>query len=182
MRALCEDGQVHFEPEEAVRRYNRALTAGVLKIASKMGVSTLQAYQSAQLFEAVGLDEAYVDAYFTNTPCVLGGTDLNRTEEDSRYHHQAAYGGSIDGLPAVGSHRLRGGEGTEEHLYSPETIHLLQQAVWTDSPETFEKYSARVENEGPRTIRSMLTFRYDMSGTTCAGRSRWTRWKAQARS
>ena len=162
VRALCEDGQVHREPEEAVRRYNQALTAGVLKIASKMGVSTLQAYQSAQLFEAVGLDEQYVETYFTNTPCVLGGTDLSKTEEDSRYHHTAAYGGSLDGLPAIGSHRLRGGTDTEEHLYSPETIHLLQQAVWTGSPETFEKYSARVENEGPRTIRSMLTFRYDM--------------------
>jgi len=162
VRAMSESGRIRRTPEEAVRNYNRALTAGVLKIASKMGVSVLQAYQSAQLFEAVGLDRELVDTWFTNTPCSLGGTDLNRIEADSRFHHEAAFSGTAGtGLPSEGKHKYRKGEGAEEHLYAPETIHLLQQAVWTGNRETFDRYAARVENEGPRTIRSMLTFRFD---------------------
>ena len=162
VRALCAQKQIEKAPEDAVRDYDKALTAGVLKIASKMGVSTLQAYQSAQLFEAVGLDGPFVEKYFTNTPYALGGTDLNKVEADSRFHHAAAFADPLrKGLPSVGVHRMRTGEGAEEHLYSPETIHLLQQAVWTDSKELFDKYAARVENEGPRTIRSMLTFAFD---------------------
>ena len=162
VRALCEQGQIDKAPESAVADYNKALTAGVLKIASKMGVSTLQAYQSAQLFEAVGLDQQFVDRYFTNTPAVLGGTDLSKVEADSRFHHGAAFCETQPaGLPSVGAHRLRAGEGAEEHLYAPETIHLLQQAVWTDDRTLFDRYAARVENEGPRTIRSMLTFRFE---------------------
>ena len=85
VRELCENGSVKLNPAEALANYDRALTAGVLKIASKMGVSTLQAYQSAQLFEAVGLDKPFVEKYFTNTPCALGGTDLNRVEADNAY-------------------------------------------------------------------------------------------------
>ncbi|MBQ8073883.1 MAG: glutamate synthase large subunit [Clostridia bacterium] len=161
VRALCEKGQVQKESEEAIRDYDRALTAGVLKIASKMGVSTLQAYQSAQLFEAVGLDGQFVGTCFTNTPYALGGADLNTIEMDSRFHHAAAFEGMEDGLPSIGVHKLRTGEGAEEHLYSPETIHLLQQAVWTGNKELFDQYADRVENEGPRTIRSMLTFDFD---------------------
>ena len=158
---MCAQGRIPGTPEDAVHAYDRALTAGVLKIASKMGVSTLQAYQSAQLFECVGLDSRFVDRYFTNTPCVLGGTDLNRVETDLRFHHERAFSGPVPALPGTGVHRLRTGEGAEEHLYAPETIHMLQQAVWNDDPAMFERYAARVEQEGPRTIRSMLDFRYD---------------------
>ncbi|MBR4457727.1 MAG: glutamate synthase large subunit [Clostridia bacterium] len=162
IRTLCAEGQIAKAPEDAVRDYDRALTAGVLKIASKMGVSTLQAYQSAQLFETVGLDGPFVDRYFTNTPHVLGGTDLSRVEADSRFHHAAAFTDPVrKGLPSIGVHRLRTGEGAEEHLYSPETIHLLQQAVRTDDRALFDRYAARVEHEGPQTIRSMLSFDFE---------------------
>ena len=163
VRGMCENGALDREPEEAVRNYDRALTAGVLKIASKMGVSVLQAYQSAQLFETVGLDRELVETCFTNTPCSLGGTNLDRIEADSRFHHEAAFGQAEGaGLPSEGKHKYRRGEGAEEHLYTPETIHLLQQAVQTGDRELFDRYAARVENEGPRTIRSMLSFRYEV--------------------
>ena len=162
IRDLCAKGQIAKDEAEALKDYNKALTAGVLKIASKMGVSTLQAYQSAQLFEAIGLDLPFVEKYFTNTPASLGGAGLDRIEADLLYHHGEAFGGMPGkGLRSVGIHRLRSGEGAEEHLYSPETIHLLQQAVWTDNRELFDKYAAHVEYEGPRTIRSMLEFRYE---------------------
>ncbi len=161
IQAMCRDGLVSKTPEAAVRDYDHALTAGVLKIASKMGVSTLQAYQSAQLFEAVGLDASFVQTYFTNTPYSLGGADLNTVEGSIRYHHSAAFAAPVSGLPSLGVHKLRTGNGAEEHLYSPEVIHLLQQAVWTNRQELFDRYADKVENDGPRTIRSMLTFRYD---------------------
>ena len=149
--------------EDAISNYNRALTAGVLKIASKMGVSTLQAYQSAQLFEAVGLDAQFVEQYFTNTPAALGGKGLHDVEADSRYWHDEAFLNPVQAsLPGIGRHRLRTGAGAEEHLYSPKVIHLLQQAVWTDDKAKFDTYSALVENDGPRTIRALLDFNYDV--------------------
>ena len=152
-----------YHGEAGIDNYDRALTAGVLKIASKMGVSTLQAYQSAQLFEAVGLDAQFVEQYFTNTPCALGGKGLHDVEADSRHYHDSAFSGPVQaGLPSVGRHRLRTGEGAEEHLYSPKVIHLLQQAVWTDDQAKFDEYAALVENDGPRTIRASLDFRYDL--------------------
>ena len=159
--SLCNGGRISKPASDAVRDYDRALTAGILKIASKMGVSMLQAYQSAQLFEAVGLDRSMVETYFTNTPAVLGGTDLSRVESDSRFHHTQAFLSLPGILPSIGTHRLRTGPQAEEHLYSPEAIHLLQQAVRTNDRSLFDRYALRIENEGPRTIRSMLTFRFE---------------------
>ena len=146
---------------DAIQNYDRALTAGVLKIASKMGVSTLQAYQSAQLFEAVGLDGQFVEQYFTNTPVTLGGKGLHDVEADSRFHHNAAYANPLqNGLNSVGRHKLRTGDGVEEHLYSPKVIHLLQQAVLTNDRAKFDEYAKLVENDGPRTIRASLDFNF----------------------
>jgi len=145
----------------AIERYDRALAVGVLKIASKMGVSTLQAYQSAQLFEAIGLDRQFVDQYFTNTPCFLGGKGLHDVEADSRFHHDAAFADPLqNGLDSIGRHKLRTGPRAEAHLYSPKVIHLLQQAVWTDDAAKFDEYAALVERDGPRTIRASLDFNY----------------------
>lgn len=165
---LCRNGQIDKTPEQAIADYNEALSFGVLKVASKMGVSTLQAYQSAQLFECIGLDVALVDAYFTNTPHYLGGTGLGRIEADSRWHHERAFANPLAGseaLDSVGKHRLRKGEHAEEHLYTPEVIHTLQHAVWNDDCSLFDKYASMVENDGPRTIRSLLDFRYDCCKT-----------------
>ena len=159
--ALCREKQVEKPVGQAVADYDRALTEGMLKIASKMGVSTLQAYQSAQLFEAIGLDGKLIDTYFTNTPYSLEGVDLNRVEEDLRFHHGAAFAMGQERLPRVGVHRHCAGPDAEAHLYDPETIALLQRSVWEDDPELFARYAERVEHEGPRTIRSLLTFRYE---------------------
>ena len=146
---------------EGVANYDRALTAGVMKIASKMGVSTLQAYQSAQLFEALGLDGAFVDAYFTNTPHRMDGVGVSRVEADARWHHDQAFrADDAAALDSVGVHRLRKGVHAEEHLYTPEVIHTLQQAVQTNDRALYDKYAALVAQDGPRTIRSLLDFDY----------------------
>ena len=150
-----------IESPEGVRAFDRALVAGVLKIASKMGVSTLQAYQSAQLFETLGLDADLVDAHFTNTPHCLGGVGLARIEADSRWHHAQAFRKEETSLAQVGVHRYRQGENAEEHLYTPQVIHTLQQAVWENDRALYDQYAAMVEQEGPSTIRSMLDFAYD---------------------
>ena len=161
VRDLAARGLIHKSPDEAARSYLNALTAGILHISSKMGVSTLGAYQSAQLFEAVGLNADFVERYFTNTPHHLGGVGLEHIERETLWHHGRAYN-STDAAPdSVGFHKLRTGKDTEEHLYSPEVIHTLQQALWNDDPALFEKYASLVENDGPRTIRSLLDFNFD---------------------
>ncbi|MBQ8161750.1 MAG: glutamate synthase large subunit [Clostridia bacterium] len=162
IRDLCRRGRLSLSEADALQNYDSALVQGTLKIASKMGVSTLQSYQSAQLFEAVGLDRDLVERCFTNTPCVLGGTGLERLDADIRFHHERAFGPRASSvLPSPGIHRLRSGKEAEEHLYRPDTIHLLQKAVWNDDMALFRQYEKLVEEDGPRTIRSLLTFRYE---------------------
>ncbi len=162
---LCKVGALKMDAGAAIQNYNRALTAGILHIASKMGVSTIQAYQSAQLFECVGLDRDLVEKYFTNTPCRLGGVGLARLEEAVRWHHDRAFvrhGADLDPtLDSVGLHRLRTGKLAEEHLYTPEVIHTLQQTVWTDDYALFQRYSDLILRDGSRTIRSLLDFRFE---------------------
>ncbi|HIT68347.1 MAG TPA: glutamate synthase large subunit [Candidatus Aphodomonas merdavium] len=159
---LCRSGKIKKDAAQAIADYNAALTRGVLKVASKMGVSTLQAYQSAQLFEAVGLDAALVDEYFTNTPHFLGGTDLARIEADARWHHAQAFeSGGGEAPERMGVHRYCAGNGKEEHLFRPEVVEALSHAVRENDRQLFERYAALVEREGPRTIRSLLDFRFD---------------------
>ena len=160
--AMAREGRVDASADEAVAAYNKALTDGVLHIASKMGVSTLQAYQSAQLFESIGLDAELVDRYFTNTPHRLGGVGLERIESDLRWYHARAFAQDTDDtLDSVGVHRLRTGEGCEKHLYTPEVIHTLQQAVWQNDESLFNRYSELVYKTGAPTLRSLLDFRFD---------------------
>ena len=166
---LCETGELKASIEEAVCSYNQALAAGIQKIASKMGVSTLQSYQSAQLFEAVGLDKPLIDEYFSNTPSALGGCDLARIEQDLRFHHAKGFekiqngwpGSSLAFLPSTGLHRLRSSADSEEHLYQPKTIHTLQQSLWNNDRALFDTYTSLLAEEGPRTIRSMLDLRFE---------------------
>lgn len=161
---MCKDGKIGKPEDQAIADFNETLSFGVLKIASKMGVSTLQAYQSAQLFEAVGLDASLVEGYFTNTPHFLGGCNLARIEADTRWHHDRAFANQLpesSTLDNIGWHRLCKGEYAEKHLYTPDVVHMLQQAVWNDDRSMFDKYTSTIENDGPITIRSQLCFRYD---------------------
>ena len=158
---LCQAGQIKKTAQQAITNYIRALTDGVLQIASKMGVSTLQAYQSAQLFEAVGLNVDFVERYFTNTPRRLGGIGIEHIEEDVRWHHDHAFAAQDETLDNVGFHRLRRGPLAEEHLYTPETIHTLQRAVQENDEALFAQYAQMVDDQGTRTLRSLLDFRFD---------------------
>ncbi len=147
--------------------YNHAILSGITKIASKMGISTIQSYQGAKIFEAIGLSDEVVDKYFTATVRRTGGItldDINRRVDDL---HTAAFdplGLDINmEIDSAGSHKIRSGK--EEHLYNPETIHLLQKASRTGDYATFKQYSAAIHREDRHmNLRSLMDFRYDENG------------------
>ncbi len=147
----------------AVEDYNSALLGGVVKIAAKMGISTIQSYQSARIFEAIGLGRELMEKYFTGTVSRVGGIGIPEIEEGVTFRHDHAFdplGLETDTtLDSVGLHSLRRGKESEDHLYSPETIITLQQAVRTDSYEKFEEYTKLVDDaKHPHTLRGLLEF------------------------
>lgn len=150
----------------AIEDYNKALLDGVVKVASKMGIATIASYQSAQIFEALGISKAVVDRYFCNTKSRAGGIGLKELEEDVLFHHNKGFdpmGLSVNShLDSVGVHKARSGEGAEDHLYSPAVITALQKATRTGSPQDWRAYTALVDDEGkPHTIRAMMDFDFD---------------------
>ena len=149
------------EPSKAIEDYNAAILSGIVKIAAKMGISTLQSYQGAQIFEAVGIDKQVIDDYFTNTQYELGGIGLKEIEEDLTWHHQRAFdplGLSVNtSLDSIGFHKLRSGEGKEDHLYDPKAIVMLQSAVQYDDYELFKEYSRMLHDpKRPHNIRNLM--------------------------
>ncbi len=163
---LIEQGLLEKDLYAAIDDYNSAVLRGIVKIASKMGVSTVQSYQGSQIFESVGLSRSVVDRYFTGTPNRVGGVTLDDIQQDVEARHRSAFdplGLDISmELESGGVHKLRSGK--EEHLYNPTTIHLLQQAVRTGSYELFEEYTRRID-EGPLMhLRSLLELAYPENG------------------
>ena len=147
----------------AITDYNKAILLGIVKTAAKMGISTLQSYQSAKIFEAVGLSQELIDKYFTGTVSKVGGIGLEEISEDVNYRHDHAFdplGLGVDTtLDSLGLHGLRSGSDKEDHLYSPETIIAMQQAVRDGSYEEFKEYTKLVDDPTrPHTLRSLLEF------------------------
>lgn len=160
---LIENGMLDKDYYAAVEDYNSAVLHGIVKIASKMGISTVQSYQGAQIFEAIGISKKVVDTYFTDTVSRVEGINLEDIANDVDTLHSAAFdplGLDVDlTLDSVGSHKERAGQ--EEHLYNPRTIHLLQQATRTGSYETFKEYTHALTQEGQMVnLRSLLDFDY----------------------
>ena len=148
----------------AIDDYNEAILKGIVKIAAKMGISTLQSYQGAQIFEAIGISKDVIDTYFTNTISEVEGITLEDIEKDSIYHHDRAYdplGLTTDtSLDSIGFHKLRKGDGKEDHLYSPETIVKLQRATQTNDYDLFKEYSNELNsNRQKHHLRSQLHFK-----------------------
>lgn len=163
IRSLINKGMLDKDYYAAVDDYNSAVLHGIVKIASKMGISTIQSYQGAQIFEAIGISKEVIDKYFTDTVSRVGGITLEDIADDMDELHSSAFdplGLDVDlTLDSVGSHKERSGQ--EEHLYNPVTIHLLQTAARTGSYETFKEYShALIEEEQTVNLRSLLDFDY----------------------
>ena len=148
----------------AIDDYNEAILKGIVKIVAKMGISTLQSYQGAQIFEAIGISKDVIDTYFTNTISEVEGITLEDIEKDLIYHHDRAYdplGLTTDtSLDSIGFHKLRKGDGKEDHLYSPETIVKLQRATQTNDYDLFKEYSNELNsNRQKHHLRSQLHFK-----------------------
>ncbi|MDQ0796924.1 glutamate synthase large subunit [Streptomyces sp. B1I3] len=153
-----------IEPEQAIRNLIYALGKGVLKVMSKMGISTVASYRGAQVFEAVGLDEAFVAQYFNGTATKIGGAGLDVVAKEVAARHAKAYPAS--GISA--SHRALeiGGEYQwrregEPHLFDPETVFRLQHATRNRRYDIFKKYTGRVNEQSERlmTLRGLFGFR-----------------------
>ncbi len=150
----------------AIDDYNNAILHGIVKIASKMGISTLQSYQSAQIFEAIGIKSEVIDKYFTNTVSPVEGIGLEEINEGVQWNHSHAFDplglGTDTTLDSNGAHKLRSGYDKDDHMYNPKTIVLLQQATRTGSYEKFKEYTALVDDETrPHTLRGLLEFNTD---------------------
>ena len=148
IRALVE--QLPGEPtrEEAENRYINAIKKGMLKVMSKMGISTFQSYCGAQIFDAVGLNSEFIDHYFTGTPSVIEGIGLDEIAAETVRRHEAAFGTQTYRTPELDvggdfAFRLRG----EEHVWNPETISTLQHAVRSADYELFKDYTSKVDDQ-----------------------------------
>ena len=146
----------------AVDDYNHAVISGIVKIASKMGISTIQSYQGSQIFEAIGISSDVIEKYFTGTVSRVSGITLDDIEENVEKLHSEAF--DPLGLPtdltldSVGAHKMRS-QG-EEHRYNPQTIHLLQQSTWTGSYDLFKQYTDLVDKENHGNLRGLLDFKF----------------------
>ncbi len=149
IRELIDNRMLDKDYYAAVEDYNHAVLSGIVKIASKMGISTIQSYQGSQIFEAIGVSQDVIDKYFTGTVSRVGGITLEDIEDNVEKLHSEAFDPlGLDNdltLDSVGAHKMRS-QG-EEHKYNPQTIHLLQESTWTGSYDLFKQYTALVDKE-----------------------------------
>ena len=166
------------DPDDAERRVVKALGKGLLKTISKMGISTIQSYCGAQIFEAVGLEKTLVDRHFTGTASRIGGVGIDVLAEEALDRHARAWPGRVDDLLPVGGVYAWRRDG-EHHMWNPETIALLQHAVRSAAPpngeaqpngevvgnsqEKYDEYARAINEDATRraTLRGLLTFRTD---------------------
>ena len=162
IRGLAARGDLDVSAEEGIANYNRAVTAGIVSIMSKMGISTVQSYHSAQIFEAMGFNDEFIDRYFAGTVSRVGGmgiADVER-EENKRYDDALAIlkTAAPNQLPTLGLTKWRPVLG-EDHLIDPQTIYLLQRACQQGDYDLFQEYSAHVHRAGRAVrLRDLLDF------------------------
>ncbi len=142
--------------EKAMENILFGFDHGILKIMSKMGISCVDGYHNAQIFEALGLSQELVDEFFTGTVSRVGGMDLSDLEKETLTRHWLALKAKNKPLPSGG--RFQWKQDGEEHLYNPESIHMLQTAVRTDDYALYKEYSRRINDENVGTLRSLLKF------------------------
>ncbi|WP_067728034.1 glutamate synthase large subunit [Oceanobacillus damuensis] len=147
---------------QAQERYVSAVTDGIVKILSKMGISTIQSYRGAQIFEAVGINDEVIGKYFTGTASRLGGIGLDMIEKETLLRHESAFSekrGRNDELTAGDEFQYR--ENGEDHQYNPRTIHTLQHSVRTNNYELFKTYSKMLTDEtnNLQSLRGLIKFK-----------------------
>ena len=163
LAAMITDGVLrNVSVDEAIEHYVKAINKGLLKVASKMGISTVQSYRGAQIFEAIGLSHDLIDRYFTWTPSRIEGVGLDVIAQECADRHHSAY----ESLPPVDGELVVGGQYQwrrrgEHHMYNPETVAKLQHAVRSGNYKLFRTYSRLTDgqNEQRCTLRGLLKFR-----------------------
>ena len=167
IRELIDNRMLNKDYYAAVEDYNHAVLSGIVKIASKMGISTIQSYQGAQIFEAIGINQDVIGKYFPNTVCRVGGIAIKDIEKQVDELHSMAFdplGLSTDlTLDSPGHHTMR--SGADEHLYNPVTIHLLQEATRRGDYQMFKQYTENVNSETSiKNLRGLLDFKFPKKG------------------
>jgi glutamate synthase (ferredoxin) len=147
------------ERDEAIEHYIKALNKGILKVMSKMGISTLQSYCGAQIFEAIGLNQVFIERYFTHTTSRVGGIGIDTIAEEARLRHERAFGdkpAGTDDLEAGGEYQWR--RDGEYHLFNPETVFKLQHATRSGQYSIFKDYTRQVDeqNRTRATLRGLF--------------------------
>ena len=167
VKQLVDEHMLDKDYYAAVDDYNAAILNGIVKIASKMGISTIQSYEGSKIFEAIGIDSDVIDKYFTNTVSRIGGITLKDIENDVNELHSAAYdplGLETDlTLDSRGRHKMR--SGADQHLYNPATIQLLQESTKRGDYNLFKQYTELVDSEEKDgCIRGLMDFNYPKKG------------------
>ena len=167
IKQMVDEGMINKDPYAAIDDYNEAILSGIVKIASKMGISTIQSYQGSQIFEAVGISSDVINKYFTGTVSPVEGITLDDIEESVDKLHSTAFDPlelDVDlTLESSGDHKLRSGK--EEHKYNPSTIHTLQMATWTNNYQLFKQYTHMIDEEmAPVHLRGLMDFNYPENG------------------
>ncbi|MBQ7463454.1 MAG: glutamate synthase large subunit [Lachnospiraceae bacterium] len=162
IKQLIDEGILEKDYYAAVSDYDRAVLDGIVRIASKMGISTIQSYQGSRIFEALGVSQSVIDRYFTGTVSRIGGIDLADIAHATDAQHSRAFdplGLETDlSLDSTGFHKMRA-QG-EKHRYNPQTIHMLQLSTSTGDYEKFKQYTAMVDREETGYLRSIFGFNY----------------------
>jgi len=163
---MIRQGLLEMDYDKAIKNYIKASVKGVLKVISKMGISTAQSYQGAQIFEALGLKQEFVDKYFTGTPSRIEGIGINDVEKEVGLRHLNAFGEraiNTNTLDIGGDLQWRS-EG-EYHMFNPETIHKIQIACRTNDYKLYKDYSSLINSESTKlcTLRGLLDFEIDPS-------------------
>ena len=159
-----KQGAVPGPAAEAEKKYLKAVVKGLVKVISKMGISTIQSYHGAQVFEAVGLSQDFVDEYFTWTSSRVSGIGIDVVATEARMRHERGFPPKrpivMTSLPSGGEYQYR--TGGEFHISNPETIHKLQYACRTNSYKAFQEYSAMVDDSAKQlcTLRGLMDFRH----------------------
>lgn len=166
IKEQIEDGLLEKDYYAAVSDYDNAILQGIVKIASKMGISTLQSYQGSRIFEALGIDKSVIDKYFAGTVSRIGGITLDDIAQNTDKQHSQAFdplGLATDmSIDSLGRHKMRS-QG-ESHRYNPATIHMLQMATREGDYEKFKEYTKMVDGEQTGYIRSLMEFAYPEKG------------------
>lgn len=167
IKQLIDSDMLDKDYYAAVNDYNNAVLQGIVKIASKMGISTIQSYQGSQIFEAIGISEDVISKYFTNTVSRIGGISLKDIEKEVNDLHSTAFDPLELGvdltIESMGTHKFRSGK--EEHLYNPKTIHLLQESTRTGDYKLFKEYTKAINEEiEPVNLRGLMDFNFPEKG------------------